>query len=222
MLGLRSARAEFRHGSSLATVTLYPMVHIGDSTFYDESFREAFEHDVVLVEGIKSPVGRHLTRSYRWIDFKKLGLVLQPKKPQQSEIRGRIVKADLSTEEFHREWQKVPIGYRALFYLLSPLVGMQRRFFGSRESLAKNMSLDDLPSSDEILDWNPKFEPINHSLIRARDQRLIECLNMELDNDRNKRIAVIYGARHMRAVIRELTSRRFYCSDTRWRTIFSL
>ena len=63
----------FSSRTSLVSVTLYPMVHVGEEQFYRETYDEAFSHDVVLVEGFRSPVGRNLTRSYRWIHFENWG-----------------------------------------------------------------------------------------------------------------------------------------------------
>lgn len=222
MLGLRTARMVFRTRGSPVSITLYPMVHVGDERFYKETYEEAFSHDVVLVEGVRSPVGRNLTRSYRWINFDKLGLVRQPKTPPQDAVSARIVKADLSAEEFHREWRKVTLLLRAAFLFGAPLYGVYRRLFSSRQSLARNMCLEDRQSADEILSWSPTFEPVNQSIIHARDERLIECMAAELDGDSEKRVAIVYGARHMRAVLRELTRRGFQCSDASWRTIFSI
>jgi hypothetical protein len=207
MLGLRTARMIFRSRNSPVSVTLYPMVHVGDERFYKETYDEAFAHDVVLVEGIRSPVGRNLTRSYRWIDFEKLGLVRQPKSPLQESVAARIIKADLTTEEFHREWRKVSLLLRSAFLFGAPIVGVRRRLFASRQSLAHNMCLEDRTSADEILSWTPKLQPVNQSLIHARDQRLIECLAAELESKTEKRVAIVYGARHMRAVLRDLARR---------------
>lgn len=221
MLGLRTARMVFRSRESPVSVTLYPMVHVGDERFYKETYDEAFSHDAVLVEGVRSPVGRNLTRSYRWIDLKKLGLVRQPKAPPQDSVPARIVKADLTTEEFHREWRKVSLLLRAAFLFAAPIYGIHRRLFSSRQNLARNMCLEDRKSAEEILNWSPKFEPVNHSILHARDQRLIECMAAELDSTSNKRVAIVYGARHMRAIVRELTRQGFHCSDASWRTILS-
>lgn len=222
MLGLRTARMVFRNPNSPVSVTLYPMVHVGDERFYTETYDEAFSHDVVLVEGIRSPVGRNLTRSYRWINFAKLGLVRQPQAPPQQAVAARIVKADLTTEEFHREWRKVSPLLRAVFLFAAPLYGIHRRLTASRESLAHNMCLEDRLSAEEILRWSPRFDPINRSLLHARDERLIECMAAELDAPCEKRVAIVYGARHMRAPLRELARRGFRCSDARWRTIFAI
>ena len=223
MFGLRTACMVFRSRHSPVSITLYPMVHVGEERFYSETYDEAFSHDVVLVEGVRSSVGRNLTRSYRWLNFSKLGLVRQPKTPSQESVAARIVRADLSTDEFRREWRKVSLFLRTMFLFAAPLYGLHRRFFASRKRLARNMCLEDRKSADEILSWDPKFEPVHHSILHARDKRLIECLVAELDstNGSEKRIALIYGARHMRAVLRELTRRGFYCAESTWRTIFS-
>ena len=214
----------FRSRHSAVSVTLYPMVHVGEERFYSETYDEAFSHDVVLVEGVRSSVGRNLTRSYRWLNFSKLGLVRQPKTPPQELVAARIVKADLSTDEFHREWRKISLLLRTIFLVGAPLFGLHRRFFASRERLARNMCLEDRRSAEEILTWDPKFEPVHHSMLHARDRRLIECMVAELEssNGSEKRIAVIYGARHMRALLRELPRRGFHCAESTWRTIFSV
>lgn len=222
MLGLRTARMVFRKDGAPVSVTLYPMVHVGDEGFYKEAYDEAFRHDVALVEGVRSPVGRNLTRSYRWIKFEKLGLVLQPNRPPPETVAARIVNADLTTEEFHREWRKIPLLLRTLFLFAAPLYGIHRRLFSSRESLARNMCLEDRKSADELLSWTPTLEPVTHSILHARDRRLIDCLAAELDTETEKRVAIIYGARHMRAVLRELTRRGFRSTEASWRTIISL
>lgn len=221
MLGLRTARMLFRHRDRPASVTLFPMVHVGEAAFYAEAYADAFSHDVTLVEGVKSPVVRHLTRSYRWLDFRALDLVLQPKVPPQEEVASRIVHADLSTDEFHREWRQVARWLRGVIFLLAPLVGLRRRLTGSREKLAHRMSLEDRRSAEEVLTWRVAKEGLARSLIHARDERLLECLAAEIEGG-EPRIAVVYGAQHMRAVVRELSRRGFHCSESRWQTIFSL
>jgi hypothetical protein len=221
MLGLRTARMVFRSRGSPVAITLYPMVHVGDARFYRETYEEAFSHDVALIEGVRSPVGRNLTRSYRWVDFEKLDLVLQPKSPPQEDVPARIVRADLTAEEFHAEWRKVSLLLRAGILFAAPLVGIHRRLFSSRRSLAQDMCLEDRRSSDEILDWSPRLEPMKHSILHARDERLIACIAAELEGSEEKRVAIVYGAAHMRAVLRELARRGFHCSESSWRTVIS-
>lgn len=211
---------EFRHRNSAVSVTLFPMVHVGEPSFYEKTYEEAFSHDVALIEGVHSPVSRHLTRSYRWLNFEKLGLTLQPKPPSKEKASAKVIRADLSTDEFHREWRKISLPIRALFFVLVPFVGLHRRLFASRETIGRKMSLEDRKSAEEILNWSPRMEPVHHSVLHARDARLLECLGEELDSDETKRVAVVYGAGHIRSVVRELAKRGFYCSEASWRTIF--
>lgn len=213
----------FRSQSNRCTVTLFPMVHVGESRFYTETYADAFSHDVVLIEGVKSPVVRNLTKSYRWINLEKLGLVRQLQPPSASVVTARIVKADLSSEEFHQEWKKIPFHLRLVISVAAPIIGFHRRLFASRESLAKTMSLEDKQSAKEILDSSSTFEPLSHAIIHARDARLIQRLATELDAETSSdnRIAVVFGAQHMRSEIRALSQRGFHSLEGTWQTIFS-
>ena len=216
------ARMEFRSPVSQAVVTLYPMVHVGEQAFYDDVFRDAFSQDVVLMEGLKSPVSRYLTRSYRWLNLNKLGLIVQPKTPPQEAVVNRLVRADLTADEFQQEWRKISLLLRACLVVLASLIGAQRHFFMTRESLADNMSLEDLHSAEELLNWNPRFDHIYHAILHARDVRLVECLDAELNDRTKKRVAIVYGAGHMRRVVRELEKRGFHTHKAAWHLIFSV
>lgn len=225
MLGLRAARHVLTNSATSTTVTLFPMVHVGEAAFYAQVYDDAFDHDVVLVEGVRSPVVRHLTSSYRWIDVEKLGLVIQPRALSNESERTRVVHADLSIDEFHAEWSKVPLWIRAAAFALAPLIGLHRRWFASRESLAEKMTMEDRLSSEDILSWDPEFAAFTHSIMGARDARLLERLGEELDRppaSEGCRIAVIYGASHMRAVLIDLKARGFSPAKGEWLTVFSL
>lgn len=200
------------------------MVHVGEAAFFKAVYDEAFSQDVVLVEGVRSPVVRHLTSSYRWIDMSKLGLVIQPRHPPEHASHARVVHADLSANEFHAQWRKVPLWLRFLAFVLAPAVGLKRRLFASRESLADKMTMEDRLSSEEILSWDPKFAAFKHSILGARDARLLERLREELDHapqGGELRLAIVYGAAHMRAVLTELSDRGFRSTESSWQTIFS-
>ncbi len=127
IIGLRSARHVFKQRDSNIRVTLFPMIHIGEKEFFEAVYQDAFAHDAVLVEGLKSPITNRITRSYRWMAGSKLGLVIQPKYPKPESVKARIVHADLSHEEFLVEWQKMPLKLRLLIYFLAPMVGLWGR-----------------------------------------------------------------------------------------------
>lgn len=223
-LGLRAARHRLVNSLLALSVSLFPMVHVGDPEFFQAVYADAFSHDVVLTEGVQSPVVRYMTASYRWIEGSDLGLVIQPRHPAADTVNAQIVHADLSTEEFHAEWRKVPFQLKAAMYLLVPLIGLKRRFLTSRESLADALSMDDIRSRDEILSWDPKIAALHHCVLHARDARLIETLNplLERSAHSDRKIAIVYGAEHMRAILGELGRRDFVPVESRWQTAFSL
>ena len=226
MLGVRSARLTFVSPTSPICVTLFPMVHVGEAAFYCETYADAQAHDVVLLEGVRSPVGTRITRSYRWLVGSRdmAGLIVQPRFPT-SKPRPRIVHADLSQEEFEAEWRKVPLWLRLTVYALSPVIGLRRRWRYSRERLAKDMSCEDQPSLAELLAMTPETGALTQAILHARDERLIErlCSEIETGGTEAKKVAVVYGATHMRAMVRELTHHRdFVVRAAEWRMVMAI
>jgi hypothetical protein len=226
ILGVRSARLSFSSPTSRVRVTLFPMIHVGEPQFYQATYADAQSHDVVLLEGVRSPITKRITRAYRWIEGSKRlsGLIVQPCFPNDGS-NAKFVHADFSGEEFEAEWRKVPLWIRWAVYVLSALIGLKRRWRYSRRQLAKNMGTEDQPSLSELLAVSPETGGLTQGILHARDERLIQCLRAELDDPvtQGKNVAVVYGAAHMRAVVRELTrDRNFSVSGAEWRTIMDL
>lgn len=222
MLGLRAARQRLTSPDSAISVTLFPMVHAGEAGFFEKVYADAFGHDVVLTEGVRSAIGRHLARSYRWIERSRLGLIVQPPFPAADAVTARIVHADLTGPEFDREWRRVPLHLRLLVIAAVPLVGLRLRWFASRESIGRRLEMDDYRSREETLSWHPEHAALRHSIMDARDARLIETLRTELDraDKAERRLAILFGAAHMRAVLAELGRRHFRSVDSEWLMIF--
>lgn len=216
--GVRSARLTFRHPVTDQAVTLFPMLHVAEASFYERVFREANAYEAVLVEGVDSPITKRITRSYRWIG-ERMGLVVQPRHPPTE--GATIVHADLSGEAFETLWSSIPRWQRWLIALVAPLLGLHRRWFGTREMIADRAGMDDAMSRDELLEWNSETALLHRVLLDARDERLLEVLGEQLAIRQS--IAVVYGAAHMRAVIRELGQRRgFVPSGGEWMLVFAL
>ena len=223
-LGVRSARMTFVSPDRSRSIVLFPMVHVGDARFYQQVFSEASNSQVILVEGVRSPIVRRITRSYRWISGSRMtGLQVQPTFEAAAGLE--VIRADLSEEEFGREWKAVPLWIRLLVAMAAPLIGLHRRWFFSRERLAKAMGLEDALSREEIISWSPEGAFLERAILQARDDELIRQIDLLLSRPSPpwKRASVIYGARHMRRVIRELTTTRgFTLQDSQWLTIFNL
>jgi hypothetical protein len=201
------------------------MVHVGEADFFRDVYADAFSHDVVLVEGVASPVVRRIVRSYRWIEGSRtMNLVIQPPYPPQTGCQALIVHADLSGEEFTTAWRKIPLWLRATMHLLAIVIGAGRRWYGTRAALADGLSFDDLPSRSETLNFSPEMIALNQAVLHARDRRLVERLTEQLDDPSSgaRRLAVVYGAQHMRAVLRALADRRYYVERSEWLTVFPI
>lgn len=220
VIGLRSARHVLTSPIHAARITLYPMVHIGEAAFYRQVHAEAAAHDVALLEGVRSPVARHLTRSYRWTNTAALGLVLQPA-PSFGPGDCRAVHADLSAAEFDALWRDIPAPLRFAVLAASSGIGIARRITATRDSLARGLCRTDLSSRDDIharTGWSAAFVTL---LLTARDARLCARLDALLaDPSGPARIAVIYGAAHMPAVTRHLSERAGFAPiQSDWLTV---
>ncbi len=110
------------------------------------------ECDLILAEGVASKKVNLLTRSYRVVrKIKRMGLVTQQEGMKVSGFRDRIIRADMEGRAFDGRWAALPLSLRAQLFFLVPAYAAYLFFFGTRETLAENIALDDLPSSDEIM-----------------------------------------------------------------------
>lgn len=224
VFGLRAARLRFRDPEARHEVTIFPMVHVGEEAFYTQVHREALAHKTVLFEGVRSPRTRILTASYRWLDHERLGLVVQPPLIEpETETETRLVHADISSAEMTRLWKAMPFWLRLLVGFGGPLYGLYMRFAATRESIAKGMGVDMLETSTQILEEGDGFQPMRDMVMTARDAKLARTLFDEIDASNDAAdIAVVFGARHAPALIRELTRKGFRPQKTEWLTVFSL
>ncbi len=222
--GVRAARLSFREAAGGRTVTLFPMLHVGEPAFYAAVYGDAFSHDIVLIEGVNSPITKRITRSYRWLaGSAKLNLVIQPPYPPAGAPGTAIVHADLSPDEFRLGWLGVPLWLRLLAYVAAPCIGLKRRWFGTREKLAAGLTMDDAATQKELLSWSEETAFLDRAILQARDARLVERLGEQLKGaEPTTSIAVVYGAAHMRAVLRELTRRGYACVGAEWMTVFAI
>ena len=221
LLGLRAARIAFSNGETGQTVTLFPMIHAAEPEFYKAVVEDAFDaHDIALTEGISSPVTRRITRSYRWMVRGGGPLVLQSGFMTEAG-RALRVRADLEPDEFDRLWATLPFATRLTITLAAPLVGLSLRLRPDLATLARRLEMDDLPSRDAVLGWSPETAPLDGVILQARDLRLVETLTRTIADAKDaERIAVVYGAAHMPAVLRALPDLGFAWTASDWMLVF--
>lgn len=205
VFGLRAARHRLTSPDHPAEVTLFPMVHVGEAAFFDRVAAEALSHDVVLVEGVQARTAHLLTRAYAWAPLARLGLVVQGRITPDGG-GAEIVLADVTGPEFETLWRNVPVWLRMAFTLGAPLYGLWLKLTATRRSLIRHLAQDDLPDRDIALMHDTAAERPLNALLHARDKHLRMVLRHQLDRarDTRRRIAVVYGAAHMPAVLAEL------------------
>ena len=84
------------------------------------------------------------------------------------------------------------------------------------------MKLELLKERDEVL-VDDDTDERNDLIINWRDKRLINVLDEEIGKaiSSNKSIGIVYGARHMRAVIKHLTFKHDYKPEkSEWILVF--
>jgi hypothetical protein len=147
-----------------------------------------------------------------------MGLVVQPKLAAEAG-KARRVRADLTGEEFEAAWRAVPLWLRLAIYAAAPLVGLHRRWFSSRNRLMRDMACEDQTPLSELLAITPETGALTQAVLHAP----LGASGRRVRYPPPKKIAVVYGAAHMRAVVRELTANRASTvSDARWRTLMNV
>lgn len=216
--GVRSVIFRFENDDRPTGFTLFPMVHVADKAFYDGILKRLSDCDVVLTEGVRTKTGRLLTASYRYFTRNpKLGFVLQSTM-SLDDLNAKIHHADVASEDFSRKWAQLPFWLRFLIPVAAPIYGMYLRFFGTRESIGKGMGLDLHDHNDALLDENEGFEEMEEVILDWRDKHLISIIDgyIQSDGDEEKTVGIVFGARHMRAVIHHLHKQGYRITDADW------
>lgn len=225
-LNVRSAVYHLKKDGASLEFVLFPMVHVGSNEYYEEISRRLSFCDLVLSEGVSSKKGNLLTLSYRIVKkIKRMDLVTQQEGIKVSLFREKILNSDLGGQAFDARWTSLPLSLKGRLFVLIPFYVVYLFLFGTRETLAESIALEDFPSSDEILHYDEGFEQLDTFLIDERDRRLIDHIVKLHDTSYQdkKTIGIVYGAMHMRNVTRFLMHKLNYrIAKSEWVTVFDL
>jgi hypothetical protein len=226
--GVRSAIYRLNSPQGGPEFRLFPMLHIGAPSYYPEVRRRLAACDLIFSEGVDSPRLRFLMRTYERV-ASNLGLVTQhvlysgeTSDQELAKLRAKLVSTDVTTDEFEAGWRQVPLTERLAMQLGALVVRWHYRRYNSREELARQLGLDDLPSREELLSegW---IRRVTQS--HQRDRKLLQYIG-EYASQRGEGplvIGILYGARQMRAVASYLLQDLHYrISDAEWVTVFDL
>jgi hypothetical protein len=225
-LNVRSAVYHLKKDAAGPEFILFPMVHVGSKEFYDEISRRLAGCDLILAEGVNSKKGKLLTFSYRIVKrIRRMELVTQREGLQVSRFREKVVNADMAGRAFDERWSALPLSLRAQLLFFIPIYVVYLFLFGTRETLAENIAVEDLPSSKEILFADESSEQLDSLLVDERDRKLIASIAKLHDSGSQdaKTVGVVYGATHMRKVTSFLLDRLNYrVAEAEWVTVFDL
>jgi hypothetical protein len=223
-LWVRSVVVTLRRRETPLTFVLFPMIHVGSPAFYADVLARVGECDLAVVEGVGAAREVSLlTLSYRTIRFnRRSGLVLQ--RDRLDSLGIPTICPDMDGASFSRGWARVPWLQRTLAWFLIPVFGVLLALFGTRQMLARNLAMEDQPSDVE-LDAATAYPELYGLICDERDQLLIQTL-MQIHERRNRepiKVAVVYGAAHMPAVLHALSARhRYVARDGEFLTVFDL
>lgn len=204
---------------------LFPMIHVGSQQFYDEVSRRLGKCDLILAEGVDSKKASILTRSYRIVKkIRRMDLVTQ-EGMKVSSFRDKLLNADMEARAFDDQWSSLPLALKVQIFLLMPVYVIYLFLFGTRETIAENIAVEDLPSSNEVLFQDDDFDKLDALLIDERDRRLI--LNIvglhEANGQDKKTVGIVFGAVHMRNVTSFLLhTLKYRIAKAEWVTVFDL
>ncbi|MEQ7128482.1 hypothetical protein ABN034_28660 [Actinopolymorpha sp. B11F2] len=207
-MGLRSAVIELRRPGTPLRFVLFPMVHLGEPSFYTSVMDRLRDCDLIVAEGLRgrSRSGSLLTLSYRLVRRGRLGLMKQHL--DLGSLGRPVLRPDMTGQEFDAGWRTVPLLTRLLLMLTLPVFILYVFAFGSRARLAQQLALED----DHGLGGSEGDEDIDAILGDARDRLLIDAL-AKIHEDRGTEpitVAVVYGAQHMIPVVQVMSARFGY------------
>ncbi|RZQ61710.1 hypothetical protein [Amycolatopsis suaedae] len=219
-LWVRVVVTRMRRAGTPLEFVLFPMLHVGEARYYAEIRRRIAECDVVVAEGMpRSAQTALLTAVYRVMRFKR-GLVVQNLRLAELDIP--LVRPDMTAGQLRESWRRVPWTSRVLMWSLIPVAALLVLLTGTRATMARHAAVDDDTIVDEAGELPPGMEEL---VVDERDRLLVDAL-FTLHERRSAeplRVAVVYGAGHMPAVVGALMKRyRYVPRDAEYVTAFSL
>jgi hypothetical protein len=222
---VRAAVYTLKHPSDPLEFIILPMIHVGTPEYYRKIRGRLEECDLILSEGVSGTTSQILTLAYRFmVRRERLGLVTQDEL-RVRELEAKLVHADIDAGSFQSAWSGIPLRVRALLVGVVPFFALYLYLSATRKSIAKRMKIGDLVTREEILDASDASEKVEDVLLHGRDAHLEKVIADLYAKERKNplKVAILFGAAHMRAVARLLLNTLGYqIVDGDWVTVFEL
>jgi hypothetical protein len=219
---VRSAVITMRRKETPLEFVIFPMLHVASPTFYSQVRLRLRECDLIVMEGIrgKSVEVSALTLAYRFVPRRRRNGLQEQSDELLLPDGVPVVHPDVTAAEAVADLRALPRWTYALLLVAAPVMGLLFALRGPRDFLDEDLAVEDLPSTlrAEVL----ADDPAVHAMSDRRDQRLLDALG-EIHAERDDepiRVAVVYGAGHVPAIVSGLVERYGYRPrEAEWLTV---
>ncbi len=219
--GLRSAIWTLSSNKHAPKIHVFPMIHLADKSFFEQVEEKATNCDLILTEGVKSKLAPIIASAYSFAEkSKRLNLFVQPRIKSD-----KCINIDISESNFDSSFAKIPFKTRLSLYTVAPLYGLCLRFFASRHYIATRQGVEIEKGRDEILFDESDWDDIYELLVDKRDKIIIKNIQTILKDKNSERIdiAIVYGAEHMRAILKYLMDvEQYKVTRSEWLSVIEL
>ncbi|MGW7241463.1 hypothetical protein [Streptomyces sp. NPDC054804] len=219
---VRSAVIRMRRTGTPLEFVIFPMLHVASPTFYSQVRLRLRECDLIVIEGIRgrSAGVSALTLAYRFAPRRRRN-GLQEQRDELVLPEGvPVINPDVTAAEAIADLKTLPRWTYVLLMVAAPVMGLAFALRGPRAFLDEDQEVEDLPSTlrAEMMADNP----VVHAMTDRRDQRLLDALG-EIHSERGDeaiRVAVVYGAGHVPAIVSGLWNHYGYRPrEAEWLTV---
>jgi hypothetical protein len=221
--GVRSAVITLQSKGTPMRIILFPMVHVGAPDFYRSVTARLANCGLIVAEGIsgRSVTAWALTLAYR-LPTRGRHLALTVQDIDYASLSIPIVRPDMTAQQFRKRWRSIPVLQRLAVWCLVPPFALAFALLGTRRTLSRHLSSDDLPALAEE-QARQAIPELTELILDHRDALLMASLASIHQEWHAEKIdvAVVYGAGHMPAITHELLRRYNYRPRTaEWLTVF--
>jgi hypothetical protein len=209
---VRSAVITMRRTGTPLEFVIFPMLHVASPTFYSQVRLRLRECDLIVLEGIRGKaVGvSALTLAYRFAPRRRRNGLQEQREDLLLPDDVPVVNPDVTAAEAVEDLKALPRWMYVLLLVGAPVMGLVFALRGPRAFLDEDMVVEDLPST--LRAEMTADGPVEHAMTARRDQRLLDALG-EIHTERGAepiRVAVVYGAGHVPAIVSGLWDRYGY------------
>ncbi|WP_338702608.1 hypothetical protein V2W30_34995 [Streptomyces sp. Q6] len=220
---VRSAVITLRRRGTPLEFVVFPMLHVASPTFYSQVRRRLRTCDLIVLEGIrgKSAAVSTLTLAYRFAPRRRRNGLAEQRDDALLPESVPVIHPDVTAAEAIADLKELPRWTYVLLLVAAPVMGLVFALRGPRAFLDEDLAVDDLPATAraEML----ADSDVEHAMTDRRDRRLLDALGAILDAraDEPIRVAVVYGAGHVPAIVAGLMDRHDYRPrEAEWLTVY--